>query len=51
MANISKELRPARFPLIFATDFCNVQDPMFTGLSEMMQNLPVMQRDCVYLAE
>jgi hypothetical protein len=33
-------LQLARFPFIFATDFCNTQNPMFTGLSAMMQNLP-----------
>jgi len=34
-------LRPAGFPFIFATDFRNMQDPMFTGLPAMSQNLPV----------
>jgi hypothetical protein len=35
-------MRLARFPFIFATDFCNMQDPMFTGPA-MMQNLPILK--------
>jgi hypothetical protein len=30
-------LRPSRFPFIFATDFRNMQDPMFTGRPAMLQ--------------
>jgi hypothetical protein len=33
-------LRSARIPFIFATDFRNMQDPMFTGPPAMLQNLP-----------
>jgi hypothetical protein len=28
----------------FATDICNIQDPLFTGLFRMMQNLPFVKR-------
>src|ERR1019366_4000512 len=39
-ANASNGTAAARFPSIFAADFCNMRKPMFTGLSAMMQNLP-----------
>ena len=37
-------LRFARFSFIFATDSCNVEDPINTGLPRMMQNLPFLRR-------
>ena len=43
-ANASNGAAAARFPSIFAADFCNMRTPMFTGLSAMMQSLPVMRQ-------
>ena len=30
---------------IFALDICNIQDPVFTGLPAMMQNLPFVKQN------
>jgi hypothetical protein len=43
-ANASNGAAAARFPSIFAADFCNMRTQMFTGLSAMMQSLPVMRQ-------
>jgi hypothetical protein len=37
-------MRRPRFSWIYATDFRNMQRPMFKGLSATMQNLPFMRR-------
>lgn len=37
-------LRPACFHFIFATDFRNIPDTMFTGPSAMLQNPPVLKQ-------
>ena len=43
-ANASNGAAAARFPSIFAADFCNMRTPMFTGLSAMMQSLPILRQ-------